>query len=339
MDTKDNKEVSRRAFVQRAAGVALGGAAAVMGTSCGRAGEEASPKLDRQSVGGEPDVRESVISTARFTDNQRRGTGLRAPREERLTASLQIELVPGGRRIDPRQVFGAENLPPVRDQARRNTCVAFAFTTLNEQARRRRGENVDLSQQHLYFEIEAREPQPELCDDGALMETGAAILAEVGQCSAALVRYRTESCDNDLGAVTPTQARTEAARFRLRTTEINPQDIDGIAKVLQRGWPVAVALRVHPGWNSDETWTSGHVTLPTGDTTGGHAVCLVAYTENPVQPFPRGIFAFKNSWGPGFGASTRLSTRSFAGQGCGTLPWEYVGRYCTGAYVPSEALS
>jgi hypothetical protein len=78
----------------------------------------------------------------------------------------------------------------VKDQARRNTCVAFTFTTLNEQVLRRRGENTDLSQQHLHFEIEGREPNPELCDDGALMETGAQVLAEVGQCTARLVPYQ-----------------------------------------------------------------------------------------------------------------------------------------------------
>jgi hypothetical protein len=172
------------------------------------------------------------------------------------------------------------------------------------------------------------------------MEVAAAVLDEVGQCTAARVPYRNVRCDNDLGNIALDTARAEAASYRLSTTKLNPADVDAMAALIQRGWPVAVLLTVYVGWDSEEVWRTGEVTMPPSSTIDTyHAVCLVGYNVNPAMPFPRGRFLFRNSWGTEFGRDLRLGATPIGGEGNGILPFEYLTQgHCTAAYVASNAL-
>jgi hypothetical protein len=266
-------------------------------------------------------------------------TGAIPPQPQAYTASLSLPTLGFGRHIDPSRVFPVEQLPLVQNQgSSRGTCVAFAFTTVNEHVHRRRGQAIALSQQHLYYECKAIDGLGERCE-GTTFEAAARVLADIGQCTANTCGYRTGGCQNDLGNVREADARKEAAAHRLRMVALNPHDTDGIAALLAKGWPVAVLVRFSEDWYSPEVF--GGERLPLSETTAEeyHAVCLIAYTENPVQPFPRGVFLFRNSWGTDFGTQTRLGNRNYAGEGNGKMPFEYIQRHCYAAYAPAEALT
>lgn len=171
------------------------------------------------------------------------------------------------------------------------------------------------------------------------MTTAAAVLAEVGQCTAATAPYKSGRCDNDLSPTSLDAARRVAAGFRLDTTQINPADTDAMMQLIQRSWPVVVLLDTYRGWDNDTVWRTGEMTMPPSNVYDvAHAVCLIGYTENPFQPFPRGLFMFRNSWGPDFGRETRLGSQSFGGQGNATLPHEYIDGHCLAAFTATAAL-
>jgi hypothetical protein len=191
-----------------------------------------------------------------------------------------------------------------------------------------------LSQQHLFYECWHRDGGD--CEDGLGMQTASAVLAEVGQCTTATSAYRPGSCDTALGADL-NAARTEAERYRIDTRELNPTDVEGMRQLLVKGWPVAVAVAYHDGWQSDEATETGEVKLPGVSVERlGHAVCLFGFTENPVQPFPQGMFAFRNSW-EGWGQETQLGRTSLANQGDGVMPMEYIGQFGRSAWAPADA--
>jgi hypothetical protein len=165
-------------------------------------------------------------------------------------------------------------------------------------------------------------------------------LSNIGQCTASICGYQSGHCQNELGSVSVDAARLEAANYRLHTTEINPGDTEGMKAILQRGWPIAILMDTYKGWDDEDVWRTGEMTMPPSnqyDT--AHAVCLIGYTENPVQPFPSGYFLFRNSWGPQFGRECTLGRQSFAGQGDGKMPLEYIRGNCVSAYTPSDALA
>jgi hypothetical protein len=230
-----------------------------------------------------------------------------------------------------------EKLPPVAAQFDRGTCGAFAFTVLNEHVQLRKGDAVRLSQQHLYYEC--KEIDGIASCEGTTLEAASRVLAEIGQCTALFCPYVTGSCNNDLGSISVTAARQQAAAYKVNTIPINPKDIDGLERILDAGWPVVVHLDTFTGWDDSRFWQTGELLMPTSnreDVT--HIVCIIGYTDNPANAGPRGYYLFRNSWGAEFGANCTFLNQSFAGAGDGIIPIEYLERFCLGAYTVAEAV-
>jgi C1A family cysteine protease len=277
----------------------------------------------------------SELFLGRFSPSHEHGTGGIAPSAEELQASLSIAPL-SSRPVDTHPHI-VQNLPPVRSQYARGTCVPFAFTALNEHALRKRGVNVDLSQQHLYWECQ--QIDDEGCDGGAQMWAAAQIISQTGQCTAATSQYRTQICDNNIG-VDVSVARREAAKYKLVVREINPRDLDGIIGVLQRGWPVVILMDTYVGWDNEDVYQTGEMTMPPSQTFDVcHAVCLIGVQDNPLMGASRGKFLFRNSWGPQFGVQTSLGNIFVGGQGNGTMPIEYAVNNFESAWVTSDTPS
>jgi len=241
-----------------------------------------------------------------------------------------------------------EQLPAVRSQARRGTCVAFATASAIEHAfLRRSGAVVDVSEQYLYS-VGKWDFEGDHYDDGLnttkftgrLASRGTNIAVEDGwgynpswcrlendrqkryrdscvayggrACSETAHQLDVVSSGGDLALFRPTSAETVQVRV---ATEL---DLYGLYwetlghsdLYLSAGYGVVASLR----W-PDNDWGIGDDGFategPEGDE-GGHAVHLIGWqrTNDPGG----GLVIFKNSWGAGWGDD-----------GYGYLPLAYFG--------------
>jgi C1A family cysteine protease len=223
---------------------------------------------------------------------------------------------------------------PIRNQGQRGTCVAFALTAINEYFQRfgRGRPAIDLSEQHLYHECKLVDGSPGGC--GTWQRVGASVLGSRGECREIVWPYNPNlPCNNN--GVMPSNARTDAANYKVALVAINPPtNVNSIKSYLSVRRPVGVSIPVFNSWYiSPETKRSGRITMPlSGDTqVGGHAICLVGYQDTPTSP-GGGYFILRNSW------STSWAYQSPYNQGYGTIPYQYIAQYNWEAYTISGAV-
>lgn len=223
-------------------------------------------------------------------------------------SSLQSEYtIPGVDRI------------PVRDQAYRGTCAAFAgIGQLEYSAVKQYGlSTLDLSEQRFYFNSKP-ECQSGSCgqgDEGSWYGTGMdASIASSGldiplesDCP-----YVSDFVSNDVQAPQSASCSTGAAKVDQTSVVYTPQEI---IDMLNQGYAVPFASPLSGNWESN----TGLITLAEsgfdGNTShaGGHAYLIVGYRLLPNLPDEGGMcFIIKNSWGSGWGVN---------GYSCMTLAW------------------
>jgi C1A family cysteine protease len=223
---------------------------------------------------------------------------------------------------------------PIRNQGQRGTCVAFALTAINEYFQRfgRGKPAIDLSEQHLYHECKLVDGSPGGC--GTWQRVGASVLGSRGECREVVWPYNPNlPCNNN--GVMPSNARTDAANYKVTLTAINPPtNVNSIKSYLSVRRPVGISIPVFNSWySSAETKRSGRITMPlSGDTqVGGHAICLVGYQDTPTSP-GGGYFILRNSW------STTWAYQSPYLPGYGIIPYQYITQYNWEAYTLSGAV-
>jgi hypothetical protein len=243
-------------------------------------------------------------------------------------------------------------LTPVRNQFFRGTCVAFtAVALLESKVLRDTHQQVDLSEQYVYYL--ARQNDPDKQEDGTYFQYAADGLLQRGACLESLWPYN------------PYNDWAQALRFV--TFPYSLSDLDSDAKThriagysafpahavatmkqaLLNQQPVAVGVPVfRDAWMNGFTESTGEIQMPltrsNPDGTemlldmvvGGHAIPLIGYRDTPdpndvanYRP-GGGYFAFKNSWGTPW-ASNNMAD----GPGFGILPYAYLEKYNTDAYV------
>jgi len=229
------------------------------------------------------------------------GLGVMEPTDEILTAAQASAAEAVYAPAETAQLPSAVNLipymPPIRSQASRGTCVAFALTALNEYVRRRRGLTLDLSEQHLYYEIKQIDGAPNGC--GTWQAKAVVALRRRGQCREAVWPYDPNPPCNNHGA-RPAQARPEGLGYRLETYEVAARNVAAYKAELARERPVTLSIPVYNSWyESAETRRSGRITMRVGNeqSVGGHAVCLVGYQDTPSSP-GRGYFLVPTAGAP-----------------------------------------
>ncbi|WP_448639294.1 C1 family peptidase [Geodermatophilus sp. URMC 63] len=216
-------------------------------------------------------------------------------------------------------------LPPIRNQASRGTCVSFTLTALNEYVLRRRGQDEDLSEQHLYDEIKRVDGAPDGC--GTWQSKAVLALRDRGQCREAVWPYDPNPPCNNHGT-RPAQARPDGLRHRLVTHAVATRVVAAYKAELARQRPVTLSIPVYDSWyRSAETRRSGRITMRLGNeaSVGGHAVCLVGHQDTASGP-GGGYFLVRNSW------STSWAAQSPYGPGYGTIPYQYVANEAWEAY-------
>lgn len=243
-------------------------------------------------------------------------------------------------------------LTPVRDQFYRGTCVAFTATALLEaQVLRDTHQVLDLSEQFVYYL--ARQNDPDRREDGTYLQYALDGLQQRGACLAGLWPY---SHYNDWGQALTflppahplVDLEADARSHRIAGySGCRANDVNAMKFALAHNQPVAVGLPVFKdAWINAFTNSTGEVQMPLArpnpdgtetllDTvTGGHAIPLIGYRDTPdpndvaVHRPGGGYFTFKNSWGTAW-ASGNLND----GPGFGILPYAYLEKYNTAAYV------
>ena len=217
----------------------------------------------------------------------------------------------------PAAVDLSRQMPAVRNQGGRGTCVAFALTAVHEFHRRVQGGQPELSEQHLYYETKQIDGQPNGC--GTWIVRAAQALGANGECRETVWPYNPSSSCNEHGTL-PAGARPDGATRKLEARRLDPRNIAGIKAALAGGSPVAFSIPVYDSWyRSAETRRTGRITLRIGNeaATGGHAMCLIGYQDDGTAP-GGGYFVLRNSWGSGW------ASESTYGAGNGTIPYAYL---------------
>jgi len=220
--------------------------------------------------------------------------------------------------VDYRSLMG-----PIRDQAERGACVAFACVAVREYLERVAGsEELDLSEQFVYWWCKERDGIPNA--HGTYPHLGMECLEETGVPSEEVWPYNPHEIPEDEGQGPPPEgAEEQATPFRIaRIIELNPHSVQDIKTCLADGKVVAFAIPVFSSWyHSEASRRFGKITMPLPDDAreGGHSMCIVGYVDDEAAP-GGGYFIVRNSWVPWGGQSTW-------GQGYGSIPYAYITQH------------
>jgi C1A family cysteine protease len=249
------------------------------------------------------------------------GRGVKRPREAiraaaRLMAGAEaVSAVEAG--VFPEAVDLTPYMPPIRNQGGRPTCAAFALTALNEYFRRWQGIEVDLSEQHLYYEVKLTDDDRTGC--GTSQTEAVTALRDSGQCHESIWPYDpTLPCDNQ-GALPPT-ARSDGLNYRLTTFAVEERNVEAYKAQLAQARPVTLSVPTYDSWFlSPEVRRSGRITMQIGGESEeeGHAFVVVGYQNTQDSP-GGGYFIVRSSWGLGW------ASESPYGAGYGTIPFQYI---------------
>lgn len=219
----------------------------------------------------------------------------------------------------PPSVNLVAQMPPVRDQGQRGTCVAFALSAVHEHHRRALGHLEDLSEQFLYHETKRIDGAPGSC--GTWQVKALQVLSQVGECREAVWSYNSAPPCNHNG-VPPTAAKADAAQRRCSPVVLGPNDVAGARTLLAQGRVLGFSIPVYASWaNSFAVRQTGRLTMRLGQEAaiGGHAMCLVGYQDDAAYP-GGGYFILRNSWGPQWAAASPF------GPGYGSIPYAYIAQ-------------
>ena len=236
----------------------------------------------------------------------------------------------------PQTIDYREEMPPIRDQGNRGTCVAFATTAVREYLEIRAGadpKHVDLSEQYLYWWCKEHDgiPPDSTPYGGTYLSVGFKGLEESGEPEERDWPYNPEPAHSDDmgrtgpdGQGPPPEGAVKAAKkYRTsRTITINPTSVDDIKTCLSDRKVVAFTIPVFNSWYRNPAvirYGKISMPLPGEQPAGGHAMAIVGYVDDDRYP-GGGYFIVRNSW-------ANWASQSVLGQGYGTIPYKYFQLY------------
>lgn len=235
---------------------------------------------------------------------------------------------PAGRPVLRESADLLEQLPTVRNQGGRGTCVAHAVLAVREQLEIAAGcpRDLNLSEQYVYWWCKAHDGIPKV--SGTYVSVGMRCLANAGAPLEETWPYvSVEKEDQGQGPPPPAAANGDPGFKIVRAQEFNRADIVGMKTCLAEGRAVAFSIPVFDSWYaSSATSRWGKITLPLpGETqNGGHAMTLVGYQDDAQAP-GGGFFLVRNSWQP-------WSWDGVWREGYGYIPYAYITRYATAVF-------
>ncbi len=257
------------------------------------------------------------------------GALLDEPPEVLAARDLLPEYVPPSGRLVLRESTDLlDQLPPVRNQGGRGTCVAHAVLGVREQLELAAGapRDLNLSEQYVYWWCKAHDGIPVV--SGTYVSVGMRCLANTGAPLEAMWPYvSVEKQDQGQGPPPAAAANGDPAFRTLRTQEFNRADITGIKTCLAEGRAVAFSVPVFDSWyasSATSRWGKLTLPLPGEGQNGGHAMTLVGYQDDAGAP-GGGFFLVRNSWQP-------WSWDGVWREGYGYIPYAYITRFATAVF-------
>ncbi|HHB90501.1 MAG TPA: hypothetical protein ENK60_04265 [Anaerolineae bacterium] len=254
-----------------------------------------------------------------------------------MRAEIPYERIPYEAPLPPALSY-ADELPPIRNQGARGTCVAFAAAAVREfleiQQQKRLGKKpklnrIDISEQFIYWWCKERDGLPTV--SGTYPSLGMKCLLEVGAPPERTWPYNPRPQPGDEGqGPPPKKALAEAERFRIgRIIHLRPDDIESMKAALLQRHAVMITIPILPSWfHSRTTRRFGKINLPLPEEQpiGAHAMALVGYVDDEEAP-GGGYFILRNAWKP-------WALRNPLGPGLGTIPYEFIRKHNSIADVP-----
>jgi hypothetical protein len=236
---------------------------------------------------------------------------------------------PGTRKVLAPSADLLDQLPELRSQGSRGTCVAHATLALREQLEITAGapKEINLSEQFVYWWCKVNDGIPKT--SGTYVAVAMRGLRELGAPLEEMWPYVSDPAGPDEGQGPPPAgcANGDPALRTARTIELNPSDIGGIKSCLAEGRAVAFSVPVFDSWyysGASRRWGKITLPLPGEAEDGGHAMTLVGYQDDPAAP-GGGYFLVRNSWQPW----------AFDGvwqEGYGAIPYAYISRHANAAF-------
>lgn len=229
----------------------------------------------------------------------------------------------------PADVNLISEMPPIRNQGARGTCVAFAALGMYEHQLNAGAALQDLSEQFLYWSCKRNDGIPN--DEGTWLAVAVPLLQRDGCCLESTWKYQPDPIAGNEGqGPPPGGAQLEALTFRVQNAkQLSATSVDDIKNELAAGRCVAFSIPVFNSWYRS-TWVAftGDITMPVpGEIrVGGHAMCLVGYVDLPNPGLGGGRFILRNSWGTDWGTGSKF------GPGYGTIPYAYIAKMGAEAY-------
>ena len=242
---------------------------------------------------------------------------------------VQYETIPHETPLPPALSYSDE-LPPLRNQGVRGTCVAHAAAAVREflEIQRRKGtakfnpRRINFSEQFIYWWCKEQDGMPDV--SGTYPALGMQCLAEAGVSWEKSWPYNPNpKPGNESQGPPPPAALQEAQHYRIRRViHLRPDDIDSMKAALVQGKSVMIAIPMFESWFHNRiTRKFGKINLPLPDdkTVGAHAMALVGYVDDAEAP-GGGYFILRNAWKPWAMANP-------LGKGLGTIPYAFMRQH------------
>lgn len=219
-------------------------------------------------------------------------------------------------------------LPPLRGQGGRPTCVAHAAVAVREQLEIAAGAtpDLDLSEQYVYWWCKERDGLP--ARHGTFLSLGMRCIKQAGAPPETLWPYAPKpTSDQGQGPPPPAAAQGEPAFRAADIQEFSRKDIDGMKACLVEGRSIAFAFPVFDSWYKSAAMARwGKITMPLpGETMrDGHAVTIVGYQDDATTP-GGGYFLLRNSWQP-------WAWDGVWQPGYGYIPYAYINRHASAIF-------
>lgn len=229
----------------------------------------------------------------------------------------------------PNTIRLTNQMPPIKDQGSRGTCVAFASVALREFLEKSKA---DFSEQFFYWACK------DLDGDqmpGTRLTTAMSAFDIHGVCLSSDWPYVSHDIAGNEGQhPAPESAIKNAKDYRIQTRHVMASRIQNYKHVLagddgKGGMPVVIGTEVFDSWmRSYETQRTGKITMPFPgeNSVGGHAWCIVGYVDKAGVP-GGGYFLVRNSWGKDW------AVESPEQQGYAMMPYAYVEQFAHDAFT------
>ena len=247
------------------------------------------------------------------------------------TALLSIEHEPdvlreAGPPWVPREVSLVNSyMPPIRNQERRATSVAFATCAVMEYVfARERGLRLDLSEQWQYWNCKRCDREPKA--PGTSLRWSFYLAARDGICEEQHWPYNIMDDPSNRDPNPPPSAAVNAVKHKMtRFVDVpTPRDVRVLKGLLGRGEPVAFAIPMFASIEDDmNTRLTGNILVPAETEVPlplGHAMVLVGFSDT-TDFAGGGYFIVRNSWGTHWGSQCPF------GAGYGTIPYRFIEHY------------